>query len=141
MDGSRSCWTWAACCARWRLDPLPTRKKEIEMLSSMNIGKRMGLAFATLVCLALALAGSGYWGLSNVTATAETILTVHVVEADLSGQVQVATLNLRRYEKDYFLADDGPKRAEYMAKWKSANQTLLSLLDKLGRLVHSDRER
>ncbi|HEY6079871.1 MAG TPA: methyl-accepting chemotaxis protein, partial [Polyangiaceae bacterium] len=107
----------------------------------MNIGKRMGLAFATLVCLALALAGSGYWGLSNVTATAENILNVHVVEADLSGQVQVATLNLRRYEKDYFLADDGPKRGEYMTKWKSANQTLLSLLDKLGRLVHSDRER
>ena len=36
------------------------------MLSSINIGKRMGLAFATLVLLALALAAAGYWGLSSV---------------------------------------------------------------------------
>src|SRR5687768_13619538 len=112
------------------------------MLSNMNIGKRMGLAFAMLVCLALALAGSGYWGLTNVTQTAETILSVDVVAADTSGQVQAATLNLRRYEKDYFLNMGDPgKRSEYLAKWKSEQQTLLSLLDKLSGLVKSDEER
>ena len=73
------------------------------MLSNLSIGKRMGIAFATLVCLALALAASGYWGLANVTATAEMILTVDVAAAETSGEVQAATLNLRRYEKDYFL--------------------------------------
>jgi methyl-accepting chemotaxis protein len=112
------------------------------MLSNMNIGKRMGLAFAMLVCLALALAGSGYWGLTNVTQTAESILTVDVAAADTSGQVQATTLNLRRYEKDYFLnLSDPGKRSEYLAKWKSEQQALLSLLDKLSGLVKSDEER
>jgi methyl-accepting chemotaxis protein len=112
------------------------------MLSRMSIGMRMGLAFATLVFLALALAGSGYWGLSAVTSTADRIITVDVVAADTSGQVQAATLDLRRFEKDYLLnlADIG-KRTEYMNKWKAEYQTLLGLLDKLGSLVSEDGER
>src|SRR5688572_6319779 len=65
------------------------------MLTSINIGKRMGLAFATLVCLSLALAATGYWGLSTVSEAAHRILEVDVVAADTSGQVQASTLNLR----------------------------------------------
>jgi len=109
------------------------------MLSSMNIGKRMALAFATLVALALALGASGYWGLSNVDSTAERILTVHVAAADTSGQVQASTLNLRRDEKDYFLnLADVAVRAEYLEKWKSEHQNMHSLLDKLNGLVEDD---
>lgn len=112
------------------------------MLSRMNIGMRMGLAFATLVALALALAGSGYWGLSAVTATADRIISVDVVAADTSGQVQAATLELRRFEKDYFLnIADVAKRNEYMSKWKLGYQTLLGLLDKLSGLVDEDGQR
>lgn len=112
------------------------------MLSKMSIGMRMALAFATLVALALALAGSGYWGLSSVTATADRIISVDVVAADTSGQVQAATLDLRRFEKDYFLnLSDVAKRNEYMNKWKLNYQTLLGLLDKLSGLVDTDAER
>jgi len=112
------------------------------MLSNMSIGKRMGLAFATLVGLALALAASGYWGLSNVTATAETILTVDVAAAETSGQVQAETLNLRRFEKDYFLnVADAAKRADYLAKWKTDYQDVIEHLDTLHRLVRTDQER
>src|SRR5688500_13914625 len=94
----------AAYCARCRRDQgSGIFQGGIEMLSRMNIGMRMGFAFATLVVLALALAGSGYWGLTTVTASADHILTVDVVAADTSGQVQAATLELRRFEKDYFL--------------------------------------
>ena len=111
------------------------------MLSRMNIGKRMGLAFATLVCLALALGASGYWGLATVTATADHILSVDVVAADTSGQVQATTLDLRRFEKDYFLnMADPTKRNDYLTKWKSQYQVLLGLLDKLNTLVNDDEE-
>jgi methyl-accepting chemotaxis protein len=106
------------------------------MLTSINIGKRMGLAFATLVALALALAATGYWGLNTVAETAQKILQVDVVAADTSGQVQASTLNLRRFEKDYFLnLTDQKKRDEYMDSWKNERQTLLALLDKLNRLI------
>jgi methyl-accepting chemotaxis protein len=112
------------------------------MLSSINIGKRMGLAFTTLVLLALALAASGYWGLSNVAGTAHKILNVDVVAADTSGQVQATTLELRRYEKDYFLNIATPKvRDDYLHKWQEQRQNLEALLDKLGGLVEHDHER
>lgn len=106
------------------------------MLTSINIGKRMGMAFATLVCLALALAATGYWGLHTIAGTAEQILAVDVVAADTSGQVQASTLSLRRYEKDYFLNMGEPKeRDKYLDHWKNERQTLLGLLDKLNGLV------
>jgi methyl-accepting chemotaxis protein len=101
----------------------------------------MGLAFATLVFLALALAGSGYWGLSAVTSTADRIITVDVVSADTSGQIQAAALDLRRFEKDYFLnVADVVKRNEYAEKWKAQRVTILGLFDKLNSLVDEEGE-
>jgi methyl-accepting chemotaxis protein len=112
------------------------------MLSSINIGKRMGLAFATLVALALALAGSGYWGLSNVAATAEHILDVDVAGADMAGQVHSNALELRRYEKDYFLNLANQKeRDEYLQKWQASKEQMVQRLDKLNGLLDHDTER
>jgi len=111
-------------------------------MSSMNIGKRMGLAFAMLVALSLILGGSGYWGLSSVASTADWIMNVHVQAADTSGQVQATTLELRRYEKDYFLNIASPAtRAEYLDKWQDESRNLQSLLDKLAGLVESEEAR
>jgi methyl-accepting chemotaxis protein len=112
------------------------------MLSSMNIGKRMGMAFALLVALALVLAGSGYWGLENVSSTADKILTVDVAAADASGQVQAATLGLRRFEKDYLLNMGSPsKQGEYFEKWKAQEKTMLGMLDRLSSLLQDDEAR
>jgi methyl-accepting chemotaxis protein len=112
------------------------------MLSSMNIGKRMGMAFALLVALALILAGSGYWGLENVSSTADKILTIDVAAADASGQVQAATLGLRRFEKDYFLNMGSPaKQGEYFEKWKAQQKTMLGMLDRLSSLLEEDEAR
>jgi methyl-accepting chemotaxis protein len=108
----------------------------------MNIGKRMGLAFATLVLLALALAASGYWGLANVTATAEEILRVDVASAQYSGQVQTNIVELRRFEKDFFLnVTDPAARADYANRWKDHYATINQLLDKLQVLVRTEGER
>jgi methyl-accepting chemotaxis protein len=102
----------------------------------------MGVAFGALVVLALALAGSGYWGLATVTASADHILSVDVVAADTSGQVQAATLELRRFEKDYFLnLADTSRRNEYLTKWKAQYQVVMGLLDKLSGLVDLDEQR
>jgi methyl-accepting chemotaxis protein len=112
------------------------------MLSAMNIGKRMGLAFAMLVALSLMLGGSGYWGLSSVASTADWIMNVHVQAADTSGQVQATTLELRRYEKDYFLnIASVSTRAEALEKWKAEYQNLQGLLDKLSSLVETEEAR
>jgi methyl-accepting chemotaxis protein len=102
----------------------------------------MGLAFATLVALALVLAGSGYWGLQNIAGTADHILSVDVAAADMSGQVQASTLNLRRYEKDYLLnIQSDSKRSEYLEKWKAESRALLERLDRLSQLVSDEEAR
>jgi methyl-accepting chemotaxis protein len=108
----------------------------------MNIGKRMGLAFAMLVLLALALAGSGYWGLSNVTASADDILRIDVAAAQYSGQVQTNIVELRLFEKDFFLnVADPAVRTDYENKWKDHYATINKLLDKLQVLVRTENER
>ncbi|HXK16178.1 MAG TPA: methyl-accepting chemotaxis protein, partial [Polyangiaceae bacterium] len=100
------------------------------------------MAFSILVALALSIAAAGYWGLSNVAATAENILDVDVVASDTSGQVQAMTLELRRYEKDYLLNMADPVvRAEYLTKWKASYQSLQDLLTKLNGLLRTDGER
>ncbi|HWZ88494.1 MAG TPA: methyl-accepting chemotaxis protein, partial [Polyangiaceae bacterium] len=102
----------------------------------------MGLAFAMLVALSLTLGGSGYWGLSAVASTADWIMNVHVQAADTSGQVQATTLELRRYEKDYFLnIASVSTRAEYLEKWKTEFQNMQGLLDKLAGLVETEEAR
>jgi methyl-accepting chemotaxis protein len=112
------------------------------MLSSLNIGKRLGFAFALLVLLALVLGGSGYWGLRTVASTAERIITVDVVAADTSGQVQASTLNLRRYEKDFFLNMGNPsKQADYQEKWKAEYKIVSGHLDSLTELLSDEEAR
>jgi methyl-accepting chemotaxis protein len=109
------------------------------MLSNMSLGKRMALAFATLVALVVITAGVGYWGMQSISGLAERILAVDVVGADTSGQAQAATLELRRYEKDYFLnMGDSAKQEEYLAKWKETHQKLLANLNTLDALPLGD---
>jgi methyl-accepting chemotaxis protein len=105
------------------------------MLSSMSMGKRMGLAFAVLIALVAITGGVGYWGLQSIAATADRILTVDVGAADASGQAQAATANLRRYEKDYFLnIGDHEKEETYLDKWESERDLLKGHLATILRL-------
>jgi len=95
------------------------------MLSSMSLGKRLGLAFAILVVLVVSTAGVGYWGMSSVATVATHVVRVDVVKADASAMMEVATLELRRFEKDYFInIGDPSKQSEYLDKWVQARETL-----------------
>ncbi len=112
------------------------------MLSSMSLGKRMGLAFATLVALVVVTAGLGYWGMQSVGTLADDILAVDVAAADQSGQVQAAALSLRRYEKDYFLNIGlSEKQDEYLSKWKETSEALLAGLMHLEQIELHDEDR
>jgi methyl-accepting chemotaxis protein len=105
------------------------------MLASMSLSKRLGLAFAVLVAFVLVTAGIGYWGMRSIADLTEHILSVDVVAADESGQTQAASLDLRRFEKDYFLnIGDPAKQGEYLGKWNDAHADLLSHLSALERL-------
>jgi methyl-accepting chemotaxis protein len=105
------------------------------MLGSMSLGKRMGLAFAALIGLVVITAGVGYWGMDSIARTADRVLAVDVVAADLSASIESGTLNLRRFEKDLFLnMGDATKQADYLQKWREAEDGLQTALAQLERL-------
>jgi methyl-accepting chemotaxis protein len=92
--------------------------------------------------LVVAVAVSGGLGLRQVVSRTQDILVrdAHVSEEAL--QAHVATLQLRRFEKDYFLNMGAPdKQGEYLIKWQNAREQLLGRLDALEKLVPSEEDR
>ena len=112
------------------------------MFGTISLGKRIGLAFATLIALVGGTAGVGYWGMRNITDTADRVLSVDVVAANLSADVEAQTLNLRRFEKDYFLnVGDAAKLAEYQQKWQEAREAALVSIASLQELPLDESSR
>ena len=92
--------------------------------------------------LVVAVAASGGLGLRQVVSRTQDILVrdAHVSEEAL--QAHVATLELRRFEKDYFLNIGAPDvQAGYLKKWQNAREQLMARLDALEKLVPSDQDR
>jgi methyl-accepting chemotaxis protein len=105
------------------------------MLSSMSLGKRMGIAFGTLVTLVVATAGVGYWGMQSVASIAEHVISIDIAGEQESTLVEVGTLNLRRFEKDYFLnIGNAAEEEQYLAKWKGAHADVEKHLTVLGNM-------
>ncbi|PYQ31146.1 MAG: hypothetical protein DMF56_04390 [Acidobacteria bacterium] len=106
------------------------------MLQQMNIGKRLFASFALILAFVLIVAGAGQWAMTTSVDTAEHVLTVDYGINSASNDAHVATLDLRRFEKDYFInTGDKAKEAEYLAKWNDSRQKLdtqLTQIEKLG---------
>jgi methyl-accepting chemotaxis protein len=61
--------------------------------------------------------------------------------AEVARDTRSYTLQLRRYEKDYFLNMGAPKtQADYLAKWKAAYDKVLGYLDELDSLIVSQAD-
>lgn len=87
------------------------------MLKNFKIGKQLGLAFGAILLLLCAVAGTGSWGLSSIASI------THSLEGDAklseyAGTARATTLNLRRFEKDYFLSlGDRSLERKYFIEW------------------------
>ncbi|MBL8111819.1 MAG: chemotaxis protein, partial [Acidobacteria bacterium] len=71
------------------------------MLQNVSIGKRLALAFGTVLCFVVLVAAAGFWGLGRAVKTTLGILNVEARLAEHALSARVATLALRRFEKDY----------------------------------------
>lgn len=102
------------------------------MLQNLKIGRRLGIAFGTLLLLMLGLAASGYWGAKTAAASSRGMATEEVPELALALRVQTGVLTLRRYEKDMFLNVASPSTVEdYVIKWNAAHGEVKARLDSL----------
>jgi methyl-accepting chemotaxis protein len=121
------------------------------MLQQISIGKRLSLSFAFVLLFVIVVAAAGQWALTTSVDAAVDVLTIDFGVNAAANDAHIATLDLRRFEKDYFInIGDGEKETEYLGKWNDSRQTLdekLGAIEKLGvddesrdaiRLIRSD---
>jgi methyl-accepting chemotaxis protein len=106
------------------------------MFSNWKIGKRLTLAFALTLALVGVIAVTGFWGLSRMVDTANTILQHDAKMLEYASDLEAHTLNLRRFEKDIFLSiGDKEKVGEYTTKWQAAYRDANEDLENLQKLA------
>ena len=108
------------------------------MLKKSSIAKRLALGFGVVLFLLLIVAVAGYWGMESVTRETVAMLRGDSRISQLADEAKVATLELRRYEKDTELnMDDKAVMNSYHEKWKDQLTNLRARVDELKPLVSS----
>ncbi|HYR27770.1 MAG TPA: MCP four helix bundle domain-containing protein, partial [Thermoanaerobaculia bacterium] len=91
------------------------------MLSNWKIGKRLTFAFLVTLILVGVVAATGFWGLSQMVTTVDSILNRDAKLMQFASDLEAKALTMRRFEKDVFLnVGDRDKVAEYAEKWRTA---------------------
>jgi methyl-accepting chemotaxis protein len=110
------------------------------MLQQISIGKRLFAAFGIALAFVLVVAAAGQWALTTSVDAAVQVLTVDFGVNGAANDALIDTLDLRRFEKDYFInLGDKEKETEYLAKWNDARQKLEQRLQKIEKLGTDDR--
>jgi hypothetical protein len=108
------------------------------MFDRMKLETRLLIALGVMSLLVVAVALSGRMGLAHAKDTTQEILLKDAHLAEEALEARSFTLQLRRYEKDYFLNIGAPAvQAEYLVKWKDAHEALVARLGDLDALVSS----
>ena len=111
------------------------------MLQQITIGKRLFAGFGILLAFVAIVAFTGQWGLGTSVDTAMKAMNVDVAISTCANDTHIASLDMRRFEKDYFLNIGSPdKQADYMAKWEKASHDTDENLSSLERLVTDAKE-
>ena len=109
------------------------------MLKKSSIAKRLALGFGVVLLLLLVVAAAGYWGMESVTRETVSMLRGDSKVSQLADEAKIATLELRRYEKDTLLnMDNKPVMQSYQEKWKAQLSVLQSTVSDLDARVTSD---
>ena len=110
------------------------------MLQQISISKRLFAGFGLVLAFVLIVAGAGQWALTTSVDTAVQVLTVDFGVNSAANDAHIAALDLRRFEKDYFInIGNKDKETEYLAKWSDSRQKLEQHLAKIEKLGADDR--
>jgi methyl-accepting chemotaxis protein len=112
------------------------------MLKKLSIGKRLAFGFGAMLAMLTLVAATGYWGTMATHAVTLEVLEVDAAITEQSQRARALTLELRRFEKDFFLnVGDPTKQAEYLEKWQDDRAQLEEKLSLLQRLESDPVER
>jgi len=95
------------------------------MLQKISIGTRLFTAFAMALFFVILVAGAGQWALMTSSRMAVDTLTNDFAANTASNDAHIAGLNLRRFEKDYFInIGNAEKQADYAKKFEETKEKL-----------------
>ena len=109
-------------------------------LRSLRVGPRLGLAFALLLALLLAVAGTGAWSTRRVNANVVDLGTNWLTSVQGLGDLRGAAQDLRRLSLRHVLAADAAGKAELRTSHDQALQKATALLAAYEHLVSSPEE-
>lgn len=112
------------------------------MGNRIRIAVRLLLVLGLMALLMVAIAVSGHMGLGAVAGKVQELMSSDIAMSTISLRVQTLTLELRRFEKDYFLNMGDPAEQQiYYDKWKRSQGELVSRLDELRRISPQEQQR
>ncbi len=107
----------------------------------MTLAARLGLAFATLLVLTVAIAGLALTRLAQVNATAQDIATNWLPSIRVLGEIRTVANQMRRAESDHLLSNDAAEMAGIERRMDELRATLDSKLAAYEPLITSPEER
>src|SRR5438045_3395586 len=123
--------------------PQPSEKteKDKNMLQQITIGKRLFAGFGILLAFVAIVAFTGQWGLGTSVDSAMKAMNVDVAISAFANDVNISVLDMRRYEKDFFLnIGNHEKETEYLGKWEKARRGTEDSLSGLERLISDPKQ-
>jgi methyl-accepting chemotaxis protein len=112
------------------------------MLEGMKVRTQLGLGFGLLIVLLGGTAAGGWWGITLVSGRTLQALSHDARAAHGGDEIQATVLQLRRYEKDYFINLDAPETsAAYLAKWNAQHEALVGRMRAIEPVLATDQDR
>jgi methyl-accepting chemotaxis protein len=111
-------------------------------MKNLPIGLRLALSFVMMLVITVAVAASGYWGVSRISTVTRDMLEGDFVRSALAGDINQNVLMLRRYEKDFMLnIGDGAAEEKYAREWATEHKKLRDRVEKMAKLAADDEDR
>ncbi|SFZ77832.1 methyl-accepting chemotaxis protein [Chitinimonas taiwanensis] len=108
-------------------------------MKNLSFALRIGIGFALLLALMLAVAITGSWGVESQYTRVKTLVEGDIALNTAASDTRYHVGNLRRYEKDSFInLDSAEKVKEYQAKWQESLQKAKASLKQAEGLAGAD---
>jgi methyl-accepting chemotaxis protein len=111
-------------------------------MKNLPIGLRLALSFLLMLLITVAVAASGYWGVSRISGVTRDMLEGDFARSAVAEALSQDVLMLRRFEKDYMLNMGSPEAEQkYLGDWAAARKKLQADIEKSLKLVNEDDDR
>jgi signal transduction histidine kinase len=111
------------------------------MTDTLKVVRRVVVAFSGIFVIVIVLSAVVLGGLRDATRLSSSMVSTDTRVLRTTDHAQLAILNLRRYEKDFFLSIGAPAvQAGYLEDWQRAHQSLVSEMDVLQSLSDNPEE-